>query len=152
MAAEIAETTEVTTTEGLVETPQEPVTTPEAPAATVDTTDVSADAETFPREYVEKLRKENAGYRDKAKKTDDYAHQLHTALVKETGRLADPTDLPFDDAHIADALSLTEAIDNLLASKPHLANRKPMGDIGQGIMSEASETISLAGLLRANAN
>lgn len=152
MTAEIIDTTDATTTEDLVETPQEPVTTPEAPEDTVGSEEATEEPETFPREYVEKLRKENAGYRDKAKKTDDYAHQLHTALVKETGRLADPTDLPFDDAHIADALSLTEAIDNLLASKPHLANRKPMGDIGQGIMSEASETISLAGLLRANAN
>lgn len=146
------ETTDTTTPETLVETPQEPATTPEAPEATLDPADATGEPETFPREYVEKLRKENAGYRDKAKKTDDYAHQLHAALVKETGRLADPTDLPFKEETLHDPVKLAAAIDDLLATKPHLANRKPMGDIGQGIMSEASETISLAGLLRANAN
>lgn len=146
------ETTDPTAPETLVETPQEPVTTPEAPETATTTEEPSDDTETFPREYVEKLRKENAGYRDKAKKTDDYAHQLHTALVKETGRLADPTDLPFDEEHLTNPSTVNAAIDALLATKPHLASRKPMGDIGQGIMSEASETISLAGLLRANAN
>ena len=152
MTIEMTETTDATTPETLVETPQEPVTTPDAREATLDPADATEEAETFPREYVEKLRKENAGYREKAKRSDDYAHQLHAALVKETGRLADPSDLPFDDAHLTDPTTLVAAIDQLLGSKPHLASRKPTGDIGQGIMSEARETISLAGLLRANAN
>lgn len=151
MTVEITDTADATTADTIVETPQEPVTTPEAPEATVDAADVSEDAETFPREYVEKLRKENAGYRDKAKKTDDYANRLHNLLVKETGRLADPTDLPFDAEHLTNPSTVNAAIDELLATKPHLASRKPTGDIGQGLMSEASETISLAGLLRANA-
>jgi phage terminase large subunit-like protein len=51
------------------------------------------DAENFPREYVEKLRKESAGYRDKAKTGESGAEEpskrLHAALVTATGRLAD---------------------------------------------------------------
>lgn len=152
MTAEIIDTTDATTTEDLVETPQEPVTTPEAPEDTVGSEEATEEPETFPREYVEKLRKENGDNRVKAKKADDYANRLHNLLVKETGRLADPTDLPFDEEHLTNPSTVNAAIDALLATKPHLASRKPMGDIGQGIMSEASETISLAGLLRANAN
>lgn len=151
MTVEMTDTTDAIATDTSVETPQEPVIASDAPMDTEGTTDAPGEPETFPREYVEKLRKENAGYRDKAKKTDDYAHQLHAALVKETGRLADPTDLPFNPEHLEDPAALAAAVDNLLANKPHLASRKPTGDIGQGIMSEASETISLAGLLRANA-
>ncbi len=47
------------------------------------------DPETFPREYVKKLRKESAGYRERAQQADTYAQRLHTALVAATGRLAD---------------------------------------------------------------
>lgn len=152
MTVDMTETTDTTATEPIVETPQEPAIDPKGPEGAADTQEPTGEPETFPREYVEKLRKENAGYRDKAKKTDDYAQQLHAALVKETGRLADPTDLPFNPEHLDDPAALAAAVDTLLTTKPHLASRKPTGDIGQGIMSDASETISLAGLLRANAN
>lgn len=145
------EATEATATETTVETAQEPVTTPEAPEITTTAVEPTDDAETFPREYVEKLRKENGDNRVKAKKSDDYAARLHTALVRETGRLADPADLPFNDAHLEDPAALTAAVDELLNSKPHLASRKPTGDIGQGLVSEASGTVSLAGILRSNA-
>jgi hypothetical protein len=90
------------------------------------------DAETFPRSYVEKLRKESQGYREKAKTADDLATHLHTALTAATGKLADPSDLAFDAAHLDDADALTAAIDALLAAKPHLRSRKPVGDVGQG--------------------
>lgn len=109
------------------------------------------DADTFPREYVEKLRKEAAGHRDRAKRADDFAHRLHTALVEATGRLADSRDLPYDESHLEDSQALSAAIDALLADKPHLATRKPAGNIGQGLMSEGAATVSLGGLLRANA-
>lgn len=108
--------------------------------------------ETFPRAYVDKLRKEAAGYRERAKRTDDLAQRLHAALVEATGKLADPRDLPFDESHLEDAQALSAAIDALLADKPHLATRKPAGNIGQGLMSEGSATVSLGSLLRANAN
>ena len=129
------------TTSDVIEDATEGVTTTDAP---------EDDAETFPREYVEKLRKENADARVKAKRADDLAERLHTALVAATGRLADPSDLPFDDAHLEDADALNAAVDALLARKPHLASRRPVGAIGQGATSPA-DRVSLAGILRSNA-
>ena len=109
------------------------------------------DAEMFPRDYVVKLRDENAKYRQRAADRDEIATRLHTALVAATGRLADPTDLAFDDDHIVDPDKMVAAIDELLTSKPHLASRKPSGSIGQGV-SGVSDTVSLSGLLKANAS
>ncbi|QNK54290.1 hypothetical protein H7F30_12230 [Dermacoccus sp. PAMC28757] len=116
----------------------------------VDGSDDPSGDETFPREYVEKLRKENADARVKAKRADDLAARLHTALVAATGRLADPSDLEFDDAHLDDADALNAAVDELLARKPHLASRRPVGSIGQGATAPA-DSVSLAGILRHNA-
>lgn len=112
--------------------------------------ETAEDAETFPRSYVEKLRKEAAGHRDRAKRADDLATRLHTALVEATGRLADARDLPFDESHLDDPVALSEAIDAVLADKPHLATRKPMGNIGQGV-APVSNDVSLGGILRAGA-
>lgn len=117
--------------------------TPEAPAE---------DGDTFPRSYVEKLRAESAKYRQRAQQADDLAARLHTALVAATGRLADPEDLPFDESRLEDPAALTAALDDLLARKPHLASRKPRGDVGQGSMSGASDTVDLAGILRSRAS
>ena len=78
---------------------------------------------------------------------DDLAQRLHTALVAATGRLADPTDLAFDDEHLADPEALGEAIDELLARKPHLASRRVVGDVGQGAI-KSGEALDLAGMLR----
>lgn len=112
--------------------------------------EVNEDDDTFPREYVERLRKENATYREKAKKAEGYARELHAARVAATGRLADPSDLDFDEAHLDDEGRLNAAIDDLLDRKPHLASRTPRGDVGQG-MSGGSETVDLAGILRSRA-
>lgn len=112
-----------------------------------ETTDEQTEPETFPREYVQQLRDENAKYRQRAGKSDDLARRLHAALVAATGKLADPSDLPFDEAHLEDADALTAALDELVARKPHLASRKPAGDIGQGAAPEAGG-VSLAGILR----
>lgn len=106
--------------------------------------------DTFPREYVEKLRAENAENRVKAKRADDLAHRLHSALVEATGRLQDPSDLQFDESHIDDAKALTTAIDKLLEVKPHLASRRVMGDIGQGATGTNSNSVNLAGMLKGN--
>lgn len=107
------------------------------------------DAETFPRTYVEKLRRENQRYRDQAATADGFAQRLHTALVAATGKLADPTDLDFDAAHLAedDPDALAAAIDELLARKPHLASRRVFGDIGQGA-TRTEDAVDLAGMLR----
>ena len=106
--------------------------------------------ETFPREYVVKLRDEAAKHRTRAQRADDLAARLHTSLVAATGRLADPSDLTFDEGHLDDEEALSAAIDDLLARKPHLASRRPSGDVGQGATA-SSESVDLAGMLRARA-
>lgn len=121
---------------------------PDSPLAATDENH-DTDTDTFPREYVEKLRNEAAEHRTKAKDRDALAERLHTALTAATGRLADPSDLPYDQSHLDDPEALTAAIDQLLESKPHLATRKPHGDVGQGAAS-ASAGVDLAGMLRAN--
>lgn len=108
------------------------------------------DPDTFPRDYVEKLRDENAKYRQRAQQVDDYAERLHTALTAATGRLQDASDLPFDQSHLDDPEALETAIQELLANKPHLGSRKPTGNIGQGV-TKTTDTIDLAGLLRSRA-
>lgn len=108
------------------ETPDSGVTTPAPPD----------DADTFPREVVEKLRREAAGYRDRAKqaetRTDELARALFTARVAATGKLADPTDLPYTTELLDDTDALTSAVDDLIAAKPHLKARRVSGHAGQG--------------------
>jgi len=118
--------------------------TPEAPEEDADEPD------TFPRSVVEELRRENARYRTRAGQADAMATRLHLELVRATNRLADPSDLPFDENHLEDVSILDAAIDDLLARKPHLASRRPSGDIGQGATTEAA-SVDLAGILRARA-
>jgi len=75
----------------------------EQPSAEPDNTtgyedDDFGQADSFPRDYVERLRKENAGYRQKGKdaeeRSDALAKRLHTALVAATGRMQAAEDLP----------------------------------------------------------
>jgi hypothetical protein len=120
----------------------EPTDAPEEPAEEDDEPD------TFPREVVEKLRQENGKYRQRAQRADTLAERLHTELVRATGRLADPSDLQFAEEHLDDPDALVAAVDELLERKPHLASRKPAGDIGQGPRGTASEPFSLLGLLK----
>jgi len=42
------------------------------------------------------------------------------------------------------------AVDDLIARKPHLADRRPRGSIDQGVRNGA-EDVDLAGILRARA-
>lgn len=121
--------------------------TEDAPSQTQGTDE---EPDTFPRDYVEKLRDENAKYRQRAQRSDDLAKRLHTALVGATGRLQDPSDLPFEESHLDDPEVLAAAIEGLLRQKPHLASRRPVGDVGQGA-SAAHGTVDLAGLLRSRA-
>ena len=118
----------------------------------VDNSEEPEDApDTFPREYVEKLRDENAKYRQRAQRSDDLAQRLHEALVAATGRLQDPSDLVFDESHLDDPEALQTAIEDLLARKPHLASRRPLGDIGQGVTNGNTGDVDLAALLRSRA-
>lgn len=144
--------TEIDTATEVDDTPTEDAAEIDDTAAedTADTGDENPDdaAETFPRSVVEKLRQENGRYRQRAQQADELAHRLHTELVRATGRLADPADLPFDAEHLDDAEALTAAIDELLTDKPHLASRKPSGDIGQGARGPATSGFSLLDMLK----
>lgn len=113
-----------------------------------DANEPDGSPDTFPKAYVDKLRKEAADNRVKAKRAEDYANRLHTALVEANGRLADPSDLPFDAAHLEDAEALDAAISDLLARKPHLASRTPRGNIGQGVNVPEQDDFSLSSWLR----
>lgn len=111
--------------------------------------DVAEEPDTFPRAVVEKLRQENGKYRQRAQRADDLAQRLHTELVRATGKLADPSDLPFDENHLDDPDALAAAVDDLLDRKPHLATRRPTGDIGQGQRGPATAgSFSLLSLLK----
>ena len=139
---------EVHTESEVTDDVQTPVNTPDLENTGEETGAEKPD--TFPREYVEKLRDENAKYRQRAQRSDELAQRLHTALVEATGSLQDPTDLAFDESHLDDPEALHQAIDELLAAKPHLAARRPRGDVGQG-QTGTSNTVDLAEMLRARA-
>ena len=64
---------------------------------------------------------------------------MHTEVVRPAGKLADPTDLEFDEDHLDDPDALAAAVDDLLARKPHLASRRPTGEIGQGVLTSGRE-------------
>lgn len=112
----------------------------------------AGDADTFPREYVEQLRKESADHRTKTKaaeeRADALAKRLHRELVTATGRLENPADLAFDAEHLDDADKLGAAIDALLSDRPYFAKRKVAGDAGQGPRGQADTGVNLLGLLR----
>jgi hypothetical protein len=114
--------------------------------------DESASGDTFPRTYVEELRKESAGYRERAKAGEDRAEaaakRLHTALVAATGRLENPADLDYDAEHLDDADKLNAALDALLADRPYFAKRKVTGDAGQGPRGAAEAGLNLMSLLK----
>ncbi|WP_199254449.1 hypothetical protein [Mycolicibacterium mengxianglii] len=136
----MTEPTDIEPTEGDI-----PDATPEGSVLESDPSDVE---EMFPRKVVEDLRQENGKYRQRAQRADAYAQRLHTQMVAATGRLADPTDLEFNEDHLDDPDALAAAVDELLARKPHLASRRPTGDVGQGRRGSASEPFSLLGLLK----
>jgi hypothetical protein len=136
-------------------TPPEPTEPVVEPISVTNVTPVEPEPETFPREYVEQLRREAAEARTRAALTDAAATRLVSALVRLDGRLVDPTDLAAsDDLLDEDGLpspeKVTAAVDRLLALKPHLASRRPAGTIPQGATSEPAGA-PLAGLLRAAA-
>ena len=79
------------------------------------------------------------------------ARRQHLELVRATGRLADPTGLPFDANHLEDVSILDAALDDLLGRTPHLASRRPSGDIGQGATTTPADSVDLAGILRSRA-
>ena len=132
--------------------PAEPEPKPTMTSPTGDT-----EPDTFPRDYVEKLRAETAKYRTRAAHADVLAERLLAATVREATAdlLADPSDLPLDDDLVdddglPDLDKIKDAAKALVARKPHLARRRPVGDVGQGARTEAAPT-SLVELLRGTA-
>ena len=98
---------------------------------------------TFPREYVEQLRKENADRRKRAEELEGRNAKLVAELLRAEvvadGRLADPADLfdgadtttLLDDDGAPDPEKVKTAVTELLTRKPHYAKRIS-GDVGQG--------------------
>lgn len=128
------------------------------PQPTAPTDGDAPEPDTFPREYVEKLRAETAKYRTRAQHADALAERLLQATIREAAGsiLADPTDLPLDgdlvdDDGLPDTEKITEAAKALAARKPHLALRRPTGNVGQGARPEPTTT-SLVDLLRGTAS
>ncbi|WP_208103735.1 hypothetical protein [Mycolicibacterium sp. CBMA 226] len=105
----------------------------------------TGEAEAFTREYVTGLRDENAKYRLRAKET---AEKLHTEVVRATGLLADPSDLPFSEEHLTNPDALVAAVEQLITAKPHLKARRVTGDVGQGVKDQGSDPVSLLDMLR----
>ncbi|PJE07566.1 MAG: hypothetical protein CK429_24730 [Mycobacterium sp.] len=130
--------------------------TPTELAGTQPDAEETSDAEpdTFDRSYVEKIRRESAGYRDRAKtaeaRADELARALFATRVAATGKLADPTDLSYDPEALDDADKLAAAIDALTQAKPHLRARKPSGSVGQGITGDTAPEFSLLDRLKGN--
>ena len=58
--------------------------------------------------------------------------------------------MPFDESHIDNPEALTAALDELLSKKPHLASRRPIGEIGQGA-TPSTDNVDLAAILRQRA-
>ena len=115
---------------------------------TTETVETTEDTETFSRTYVEKLRDENAKLRVRAQNTDELSHRLHRALVEQTGRLASPDDLEYDEQHLTDPEALNTAIDQLLNDRPYLKSRTPKGDVGQGRRGAAEQPVNFLGIMK----
>ncbi len=123
--------------------------------------DETTEPDTFPRSYVQQLRDESARYRQRAGRVDE----LHRRLVETTIRsaaadhLADPADLlmftdeadVLDEDGYPDADRIVTAARALVAQRPHLARRRPHGDIGQGA-TRTDDPANLAAILRARAS
>lgn len=106
---------------------------------------------TYKRADIEKMRTEAKDNRKRAEtaeaERDTYAARLHTELVRATGLMADPSDLPFDVEHLAETDKLATAIAELTDAKPHLRARA-YGDAGQGRRGEPDEPFSLLNSLK----
>lgn len=123
----------------------------EEPAEDDVSRETSEPEEPAEKSEVGKLRREAANYRTRLRESeqraDELARELVAARIRESGRLADPTDLDPDPALLEDG-ALDAAIDDLIERKPHLKARA-FGDVGQHERSTA-DGVSLGSLLRNN--
>lgn len=147
------------TTETPPETPApEALDGPETPDQPETGQQDTPEPDTFPRDYVERLRRESAGYRERAGRSDELGTRLLTATVAaHGGALADPGDLlhfgsPADlmgEDGYPDPERITAAAEALVTARPHLATRRVSGDAGQGARGSVPKAApDLAAILR----
>lgn len=138
-----------------IETLPEPVegaeTAQDGPVAPVEAT--TGDPDTFPAEYVRRLRAEAAEARVKAKIADTANEHLLAAYAANDGRLVDVEALALDDTLIGDdglvdRAKVSERIGELIAAKPHLASRKPTTPLPMGVQPEAPAEVGWLSVLR----
>lgn len=112
-----------------------PVEIPEAPAAEAEL----PAGDTFPREYVEKLRRENATYRDRSKKYNEVFEGYEPEAIEEWLSLA--TTLKENPAAAADRFGeLAEAIRNQYADPNSAAADAAVAEAGlEGVEAAAEE-------------
>jgi len=143
------------------ETPVADVSEGEDVSNTVDTLPTGdTEPDTFPREYVQRLRDESARYRQRAGRADELHRRLVEATIRSAAadHLADPGDLlmfseeadVLDSDGFPDADRIVVSAKALVTQRPHLAPRRPHGDIGQGA-TLTEDPANLAGILRARA-
>ena len=142
-------------------TPTTPATNPDNEPTNGEPDPDAGEDGTFPRTYVEQLRRESAEHRTRAKRADELESRLLATIIREATSeiLEDPEDLWrghetadfLDDDGYPDESKVRTAAEDLARSKPHLAKRRAAGDVDQGARSEPPEPVSLAGILRERA-
>ena len=131
----------------------------DGPESNPDSGSDDVSRETFPAAYVKKLRNENANYRKRAETVDQLEQKLnglstrlYTELVRRDGRLSNPDDMPFNPDFLENESALTEAITELIRSRPGLKSRAAAGDIGNGSRGSAKkESVNLIDMLKMGA-
>lgn len=122
----------------------------ETPAEDDVSRETSEDDEQPDKSDVGKLRREAAAWRTKYRaaeaEVDTLRREVFQARVKETGRLADASDMEFNAELLDDKDALNTAIDELLSAKPHLKARS-FGNVGQSDRP-ATPGVSLGDILR----
>jgi hypothetical protein len=111
--------------------------------------------DTFPRSYVEELRAENAARRKDADQVGPLREALQDAYLRQAceGVLHDPISWSEEfnnpETGMPDPEKIRAAAEALAEEKPHLARVR--GDAGQGFRGSESDSVDLAGILRAGA-
>lgn len=124
----------------------------ETPDAEHPNDEPDENAETFPRSYVEKLRKENQGYRQRANtaeaRVDELSRALWAARVEATGEVENAAEVRYNADIADDADAITEAVHAAVSERPYIAKRKVSGSVGQGVTGSKDEPFSLLGRLQ----
>lgn len=113
--------------------------------------------DSFPRSYVEKLRREAQSLRERAMSAEaaqesvkELQRQLVLERVKADGRLVEASELPFDETYATDPEALTAAVTELLERKPYLSSQRFSSTLHQGATA-TDAGFSFVDALRRNA-